>query len=267
MLIDHLIYSASADASFAQLEALLSNISSLAHSFPITCATQCIAKLSLMQKNLTRGLQAGPLQTTSKTWPGAGELSLLRTIGVLWSTSDLSHPVAAPAMLLISQYLGQCRARNLKDIAAGLFLCSLVLQYESMSKRLVPEAINFLAQVLVQLFPLSTKPEKLPGDFPMPDYGHEELDGLTLRRSDTPDSSKPGLQEALSAKDGDGHVKAGLAMLTLACLGDFAAMYNTSAAFIELYQPVLDILGLADSKAMSSPLQVRQSFQFSIPGR
>jgi nucleolar protein 14 len=257
VLLDHLIYSASVDnPSFAASEALLSNIVLLAQSFPITCATQCISKLSLMQKNLTRGLQAGPLLDTSKTWPGAGELALLRIVGTLWSTSDFSHPVAAPAMLLICQYLGQCRVRSLKDVAAGLFLTSLVLQYETMSKRLVPEVLNFLAQILALLFPLSTELAKLPGDFPMPDFQRPELEGLVLDKGDAQAAAKPNLLSALSAENDDGSVKAGLAQLALACLGEFAGAYNTLPAFIELYQPVLDILSLIDAEAVPQSLQV-----------
>lgn len=265
VLLDHLIYSASIDTpSFATSEALLGNIVSLAHSFPITCATQCISKLSLMQKNLTRGLQAGPLLKTSKTWPGAGELALLRTIGTLWSTSDFSHPVAAPAMLLICQYLGQCRVRSLKDVAAGLFLTSLVLQYESLSKRLVPEVLNFLAQTLALLFPLSMEMSKLPGNFPMPDFRRPELEGLVLRRDDVQSASKPSLLSALSAENDDGPVKVGLAQLALACLGEFAGAYNTLPAFIELYQPVLDIVSLIDAQMVSKSLQVGHISQTSL---
>lgn len=81
-----------------------------------------------MQKNLVRGLSRGAQLPDSKTFPGPSELALLRLIGAIWSTSDLSHPVVTPAMLLIGQYLGQCRVRNLSDLASGLFLCTLVLQ-------------------------------------------------------------------------------------------------------------------------------------------
>jgi nucleolar protein 14 len=41
--------------------------------------------------------------------------------------------------------------RNAVDIAAGLFLCSVSAQFESFSKRLVPEVVNFLSQSITTL--------------------------------------------------------------------------------------------------------------------
>jgi nucleolar protein 14 len=81
-----------------------------------------------MHKNLARGLTRGATLPGSKTFPGTSELALLRLIGPIWSTSDQSHPVVTPAMLLIGQYLSQARVRSLADLASGLFLCTLTLQ-------------------------------------------------------------------------------------------------------------------------------------------
>ena len=122
--------------SFSLLTLLLPHITSLTTSYPLLAAQHSISKLVLMQKNLSRGLARGAALADSKTWPGAPELGLLRVIGVLWSTSDYSHPVAAPAMLLMGQYLSQARIRETSDIASGLFLCSLVLQVSLASSAL-----------------------------------------------------------------------------------------------------------------------------------
>jgi hypothetical protein len=81
-----------------------------------------------MQKNLTRGLARGPNNPESKTWPGAAELVLLRIIGAVWSTSDFSHPVVVPALLLMGQYLSQARIRRMSDLGAGLFMVSILAQ-------------------------------------------------------------------------------------------------------------------------------------------
>jgi nucleolar protein 14 len=95
---------------------------------PITAAFHFTAKLSLMQKNLARGLARNPNDPAAKTWPGAAELVLLRIIGSVWSTSDFSHPVVVPAVLLMGQYLSQARIRSVSDLAAGLFLVSILAQ-------------------------------------------------------------------------------------------------------------------------------------------
>jgi nucleolar protein 14 len=81
-----------------------------------------------MQKNLSRGLARGATRLDSKTYPGAPELVILRLVGSIWSTSDFSHPVVAPSILLIGQYLGHGRLRRTADIASGLMLCSLLVQ-------------------------------------------------------------------------------------------------------------------------------------------
>ena len=97
-----------------------------------------VSKLVLMQKNLARGLAEGPLQPEAKTFPGVAELVLLRLIGSQWSTSDLWHPVVTPAMLLMGQYLTQCRVRGVKDLASGLFVSTLFLQVRILSQTVSP---------------------------------------------------------------------------------------------------------------------------------
>jgi nucleolar protein 14 len=85
-----------------------------------------------MQKNLTRGLARGAANPETKTFPGCAELVILRLIGIVWSTSDFSHPVAAPAVLLMGQYVGQARVRSVADLASGLFICSILAQVSEM---------------------------------------------------------------------------------------------------------------------------------------
>jgi nucleolar protein 14 len=95
---------------------------------PITAAAHFIGKITLMQKNLTRGLARGATRPDSKTFPGAPELVVLRLVGSIWSTSDFSHPVVAPAILLMGQYLSHGRIRTTSDIGSGLMICSLLVQ-------------------------------------------------------------------------------------------------------------------------------------------
>ncbi|XP_041369005.1 nucleolar protein 14-like [Gigantopelta aegis] len=79
---------------------------------------------------------------------GLDTLLYLKLVSVLFPTSDFRHPVTTPAMLLIGQLLAQCPVKTERDVASGLFLCSLCLQYVWLSKRYFPEAINFLHGVL-----------------------------------------------------------------------------------------------------------------------
>ncbi|EFP84663.2 uncharacterized protein PGTG_10822 [Puccinia graminis f. sp. tritici CRL 75-36-700-3] len=152
VLIDHLIYISSQPlppgTSFSDAtNGLLPHIISLCKSYTQTAASHFVSKLVLMQKNLTHALT----HPNISGWPGASELILFRVIGLLWSTSDFSHPVAAPALLLMNQYLHQLRVKEFADLMSGLFLCTLILQYETHSKRFVPEVINFLVLAVLRM--------------------------------------------------------------------------------------------------------------------
>lgn len=110
------------------IEALTPHIYALIKRYPVASAQVFVEKLSLMHKNLMRGLSKGATSPDAKTWPGLAELSFLRILGVMWSTSDMNHAVISPARVLMGAYLGLGRIRSATDLASGLFLCTLFLQ-------------------------------------------------------------------------------------------------------------------------------------------
>lgn len=204
-----------------------------------------------MHKNLKRGLSRGALDSESKTWPGAPELSLLRIIGLIWPTSDLNHAVVSPTRVLIGAYLGLGRVRSLHDIASGLFLSTLFLQFESLSKRLVPEAINFLLNTVLHLAPHRYEEvTALPGSFPAPDFRSDMTRHLAMspkaRKSLV--ERKANLIGLLSADDSDEQAKADLLSLAFGLLGKYADLYKALDGFVELYEPALSLLEQVESK-------------------
>ncbi|NXC42691.1 NOP14 protein, partial [Penelope pileata] len=82
------------------------------------------------------------------TFPGLDTLIYLKITSLLFPTSDFWHPVVTPAFIYMSQLLTKCRITTLQDVIKGLFICCLFLEYVSLSKRFVPELINFLLGVL-----------------------------------------------------------------------------------------------------------------------
>ncbi|NXG55294.1 NOP14 protein, partial [Hemiprocne comata] len=82
------------------------------------------------------------------TFPGLDTLIYLKIISLLFPTSDFWHPVVTPAFMYMSQLLTKCRITTLQDVIKGLFICCLFLEYVSLSRRFVPELINFLLGVL-----------------------------------------------------------------------------------------------------------------------
>lgn len=212
-----------------------------------------------MHKNLKRGLSRGPVDADAKTWPGLPELSLLRVIGELWPTSDLHHVVISPTRLLIGAYLGLGRVRSLTDIASGLFLCTLFLHFERLSKRFSPEAVNFVVNAVTHLAPLDiTESSELPGSFPCPDF-HSTLcqplrvSGKKAVSLEVKPPSLPGLLGGEQATESD---KVSLLNLALDLLGRFADMYKGLEGFIELYDPILEIIRHIQAKKLPKAIQV-----------
>lgn len=212
-----------------------------------------------MHKNLKHGLSKGATDLEAKTWPGLSELSLLRVAGQLWPTSDMNHAVVSPARLLMGSYLGLCRVRSLQDIASGLFLCSLFLHYEKLSKRFVPEAINFLVNSVLHLAPHSYRDAaSVPGDFPLQDFRTSSTASLALNAKKAKKLSlgKPDLGRYLSEDTLGEQAKVDLLGLSLELLGRFADMYKGLDAFVELYTPIQEILSSVHSNSISADLLV-----------
>ncbi|XP_053407134.1 nucleolar protein 14-like [Mercenaria mercenaria] len=91
----------------------------------------------ICQKKAGRGL-----------YPGLDTLLLFKLVSILFPTSDFRHSVTTPSLLFMCQVLGQSSVHSGRDVVAGLFLCNLCLEYVSMSKRYIPEVINFLHGLL-----------------------------------------------------------------------------------------------------------------------
>ncbi|KAL0070159.1 nucleolar complex protein 14 [Marasmius tenuissimus] len=245
VLIDHILYVVSPpNPRFRVTNLLLPHLYALTRAYPIQSAEHFIQKLTIMHRNLKRGLSKGPSNFESKTWPGLPELTLFQIIGAAWPTSDMNHIVISPTRILMSSYLGLCRIRSLMDVSSGLFLCTLFLQFEQLSKRYVPETINFLLNIVLHLAPSRFKDAaELPGAFPAPDFrsdhcqslaiGPKKLEERGLRRVD--------LARMLVGK-ADEHDKLDLLALALELLSRFAELYKGLEAFIEIFDPVMEVL-------------------------
>ncbi|KAH7931164.1 Nop14-like protein [Leucogyrophana mollusca] len=261
VLIDHILYITSPPSPrFALLSALQPHLFALSRSYPIESAEYFVEKISLMHKNLKRGLSQGILNADTRTWPGLSELSFLRTLGAIWPTSDMHHPVVSPARLLMGAYLALCRVRSLSDIASGLFLCSLFLQYEELSKRLVPETINFAINAVLHLAPHPFKSAtSLPGCFPSPDFRSELCLPLCIRPKEAKGLSirTPNLPQLMASGAIGEQAKVDLLSLAFHLLDRFADMYKGLDGFIELYQPIREIVVQLDFKKLPQSLQAQ----------
>lgn len=211
-----------------------------------------------MHQNLRRGVAKGPLDPEAKTWPGIPELTLLRVIGAIWPTSDLNHVVVSPTRLLMGAYLGLGRVRSISDIASGLFLSTLLLQYEQVSKRLVPEALSFsVAAVLHLAHTPYVDAASVPGTFALPDFRADACRILALDAKKAKDTviRKTNIL-ALLSNASDQQVKVDLLNTALDLIGRFADLYKGLDGFIELFDPVREILEAVETKRLPTCLKV-----------
>lgn len=263
VLVDHILHIMTPPSPrFTLLSALIPHLFALSKAYPAASAQYFVEKLVLIQKNLRLGLSRGATKSEVKTWPGLPELMLLRVVGLIWSASDLNHPVVSPARLLMASYLGLCRIRDLRDICSGLFICTLWLQFEDYSKRLVPEVVTFLVNTLLQLSPhMIEDVASLPGGFPSPDF-HTRLglrvDVKKARKLSFGTADLP----AILLGTGGEQAKIDLIGTCLILLERFADQYKSLDGFLELFLPVQAIFIRLDTNHLPRTLQVggRSSF-------
>nr|XP_034969033.1 nucleolar protein 14 [Zootoca vivipara] len=86
-------------------------------------------------------------------FPELDMLIYLKIIAVLFPTSDFWHPVVTPCLVYMSQLLTKCAVTTVQDVVKGLFVCCLFLEYISLSRRFIPELVNFLLGVLYMAIP------------------------------------------------------------------------------------------------------------------
>ncbi|KAK9789684.1 putative Nucleolar protein 14 [Seiridium cardinale] len=232
-LVQHLPYSANQGAPFATIESLVRHAHSLAKTYPIEIATEL--------RTYIEDISTRPLDLN------VGDLVVLTTIGTIFPTSDHFHQVATPAMLTMGRYLGMKIPRGLTDYTIGSFLCILAMQYQTVSKRYVPEVMNFSLNTLTALAPVKSK-EKL-GLFPL----HEPNEGIRIHDAKNTDIRKLNCLDCLSSAAKDAAVvKVALVDTTVKLLDAAATIWTGKSSFYETFQPASNVLGHLSTKSCRS---------------
>ena len=139
-LVEHIVYLADGKppAPVRVLEILLRHLHSLAKGNPFAVARGF--------RNILREIaQQRPLALSP------GDLILLTGVSAIFPTSDHFHSVVTPSALTIARFLGQSPIITLQDLVKGAFGCTLALQYQTLSKRYVPEVMIYIQQALASL--------------------------------------------------------------------------------------------------------------------
>ncbi|KAL8694043.1 MAG: hypothetical protein Q9218_001221 [Villophora microphyllina] len=255
VLVDHIFHLAndSKTASFAGLEALIRHVHSLAKMFPEAVGRAFRARLTSLVDNR-------PLD------PNVGDLIVLTAIGSIFPTSDHFHQIVTPAMLCVGQYLGQKIPRSLSDLATGVYICILCIQYQGFSKRLIPEVVNYSLNGLYALAPV--QPNGIVCNFPLhalpaafrvkKELIHEARRLKVLDIIPRDDASEESMEELKQAL-----------LYTLTCLyWHMADLWVGKSAYGEIMEPIAAGLKHLTSKACAPKIKnsmragVRDTLQY-----
>lgn len=80
-----------------------------------------------------------------KRFPQLDTLVFFKLIGSLFPTSDFRHPIVTPSSVFLHHILSQSKVKTRSDVASGLFLVTLVLDYQQLSRKFLPSVMNFLS--------------------------------------------------------------------------------------------------------------------------
>lgn len=237
VLVQHIAYlgTVANDDLYSVLEMLIRHVHSLAKMFPIEIAQEFRSYLEEMGEQR-------PLALTT------GDLYVLTAIGSIFPTSDHFHQVVTPAMLSIGRFLGQKIPDRLADYAAGAYLCTLVLQYQKLAKRYVPEIMNFSLNTLCALAPVQARGALGPFPIHEPSSAIRTKDAkqAAMRRLRCGDCQA--VEEEGSSADAKS-LKVALLSANISLLVAASETWTGKASFYETFEPAVKVLTHLTSKA------------------
>lgn len=172
-----------------------------------------------------------------------GDILFFIIVGVLFSTSDQYHLVVTPAQILLCEFLEQIRFKSLKRIAVGSVLLRIILQYQRLSKRYIPETVYFLQKALLSLV---VNPDDIESDMTLPIRLDTFDCGLKLKEPSLPDDAVVHLHELFTKSTTN---EEDLKINVLSNLFEdleklIGSHWNNEAAFpeiCEIFEPILSV--------------------------
>lgn len=248
ILVEHISYLAKGmhTGLAPVLESLIRHVHSLSKTFPDHVGNAFRSRLREIHEE-----RSGSLTT--------GDLMILTAIGSIFSTSDHFHQVVTPAMLCMTRYLEQHIPGSRTELLTGLYVCTLCLHYQKMSKRYIPEVLNYLVNAVYALLPV--KPEEFPLTVPM----HKLSDKLRLQvgkdtpRLDDQDNLLPCFW-SMTAKELSDQKEEALKLSMLAAsmdlFGHAADLWFQKSAFYEAFNPICELVQFMASEKCKDKLSI-----------
>lgn len=195
------------------------------------------------------------LSRTQKQELKVSDLVLFNMIGIMFSTSDNYHPIVTPTQLCLGRFLDQTIPNTLVKLSQCAYICMVLSQYQRLSKRFVPEALNYIYQGLTLLAPVAL--EKDIGSYPVrlntrslainkrkEEWRVRQMNYTDLNNRSSKNTDASDLQRALL-------------LFFASTLEFFAELYVGKAAFYETFKPghtlLKHILQKDSRKILNSP--------------
>ena len=204
------------------------------------------------------------LSKTRSTAPTKGDLMILTAISSIFPTSDHFHSVVTPANLCMTRYLAQKLPDSVNDLITGTYISTLCLHYQKISKRYVPEVLNYTLTALYALSPNRHPPEHVSFfSRECPNLLRIEAEQEDLLQSSGSISYFSTAQEQKSTA----MWKTKLAKIFLALLEAMADMWKGKSSLSEVLNPALAALNLFTSRSVESkiPESIEVRCLHSIP--
>ncbi|GAM82652.1 hypothetical protein ANO11243_006340 [Dothideomycetidae sp. 11243] len=131
-LVEHLPYLGRHKGSLQVIETIIRHLHSLSRTFPEKIA-------GAFRQHLRDMHQRSDIDV--------GDLVIFTAIGSIYPTSDHFHQVVTPAITLMARWLGMTNPTE-GHLVIGANVVALILHYQRLSKRYVPEALRFTLKVL-----------------------------------------------------------------------------------------------------------------------
>ncbi|PYH46671.1 snoRNA-binding rRNA-processing protein NOP14 [Aspergillus saccharolyticus JOP 1030-1] len=228
ILLQHVAYMAeqSDHPPFSVLENTLRHIHSMAKSHP---ESVCQAyRTHLREIANDRPLNLRP-----------GDLVILTGIATTFPTSDHFHAIATPAHLCIARYLSQGSVNTLTDFATGAYAASLCLQYQSISKRYMPEFVNYSLNILSHLSPRELPDASALGFFP----SRSPFASLRLNLASKPiPSRRLRFWDMTDAPEEEEQLKISIITTIVNLLSVASDLWSGKSAYTEIFAPVKEVL-------------------------
>jgi len=219
------------------------------HLFTLTALFQQHAATSLLQVITDKYDQFNSL--VRARYPGLDSVLFLHLIHILFPTSDYRHPVVTPAISFMCSIMATARPIDRSSFSSCLLLCSTMLEYVTMSCRVVPELVNTLhGLIFVSSTCHSTRP-------PPPCKGGNYL--MITDKVDTVMHSRLNVEEVTTVKDMDNNFKVSALTATLTILIKLLKLYREVPSATDLLTPLLP--PLVNIKVELYPLKIMEMVQ------